>query len=276
MLNNKTMKHLFITVLLGFCMLANANQLAPTDSCSTTSEKNCHSTLISSAKEASSPVIPLNRMATSYVKKYLKENDNDLEKIKQRSDAYFKTMEAVFTHYQIPLELKYLAIVESNLNSKASSAVGAKGTWQLMAETAQTYGLKVTGKTDERTHNYKSTVAAAKYLKSLYANLGDWLLVLAAYNSGPGYIYKAIKKAGTRDFWKLQSYLPKETRDHVKRYISIHYFFEGEGGETTVTKAEWNQYQKALMAYAATQTNKENELKSLTVSAGMAPNEQKK
>src|SRR5206468_3829448 len=85
---------------------------------------------------------------------------------------------------------------------------------------------------------YKSTVAAAKYLRALYAEFGDWLLVIAAYNSGPGPMYKAIHKSGSRNFWVLQRYLPAESRAHVKRFIGAHYYFEGTGSATTCTKEE--------------------------------------
>lgn len=247
MLNKLTMKHYLMLLLCGFTVKAIAGGIYETkDSCVTlTNDSMIHLPL----PVPISPQIELNRMAAGFVKNYIKKNSDGLSRIKERSQQYFKTIDAIFTQYQIPLELKYLAVVESKLNTKATSQVGARGTWQLMPSTAQTLGLKIKGKVDERTHNYKSTVAAAKYLKSLYDDLGDWLLVIAAYNSGPGTIYKAIKKAGSRDFWRLQAFLPAETRNHVKRFISIHYYFEGEGSETTLTKAEWVSYQKKLDAY---------------------------
>jgi membrane-bound lytic murein transglycosylase D len=123
------------------------------------------------------------------------------------------------------------------------------GIWQLMPGTAKTLGLAVTKKYDERKLTYKSTKAAAKYLNDLYDQFGDWLLVLAAYNSGPGPVYTAIKKSGSRNFWTLQHYLPLETKLHVKRFISTHYFFEGEGSVTTLTKTEAAEYLKALAKF---------------------------
>jgi membrane-bound lytic murein transglycosylase D len=110
--------------------------------------------------------------------------------------------------------------------------------------------LKVNARYDERTHFYKSTVAAAKYLRDLYKIFDDWLLVIAAYNSGPGPVLKAIKKSGSRNFWKLQYYLPAETRGHVKKYISTHYFYEGNGGVTTLTKYETDMQRKTMLAFA--------------------------
>jgi len=146
--------------------------------------------------------------------------------------------------------LKYLAVIESELNTTALSCVGAVGPWQLMPETAHDLGLKITPKYDERTSYYKSTKAAALYLKDLYGQFGDWLLVLAAYNSGPGPVIAAIRKSGSRNFWALQSYLPAETRGHVKRFIATEYFFEGHGSVATLTKAENIAYTKSLNAFA--------------------------
>ena len=125
--------------------------------------------------------------------------------------------------------------------------------WQFMPSTARNFGLRVKGKTDERTYAYKSTVAAAKYLSYLHELFDDWLLTIAAYNSGPGYVYNAIKKSGSRNFWVLQRFLPLETRNHVKKFISTHYFFEGHGSLATMTKAETNAHISAVEAYIAKQ-----------------------
>jgi membrane-bound lytic murein transglycosylase D len=202
------------------------------------------------AKAPVAPEIQLNRHASKFVKGFIVKEDEFLQKMKLRSQHYFTTIETVLCKYDLPLELKYLAIVESELRTNAVSRVGAKGMWQLMPTTARELGLKVSGKYDERLQAYKSTVAAAKYLRDLYKEYGDWLLVLAAYNSGPGTVNKAIKKAGTRNFWALQQYLPMESRGHVKRFIGIHYFFEGEGSIATQTKAEAIAYQKQMDQYA--------------------------
>jgi membrane-bound lytic murein transglycosylase D len=141
--------------------------------------------------------------------------------------------------YGLPAELKYLAVIESELKSTATSWAGAVGPWQLMPETARVLGLKVNRKVDERKSYTKSTNAAALYLRDLYNEFGDWLLVIAAYNGGPANVYAAIKKSqGSRNFWKLQYYLPAETRMHVKKFIGTHYVFEGQGSVTTLTKAE--------------------------------------
>ena len=196
------------------------------------------------------PQIKLNKEAARFTKTYLADNREMLEKVKERSPSYFRIMDTVFSRYGLPLQLKHLAIVESQLKTTARSRVGAVGTWQLMATTARFLSLKVNYRNDERTHLYKSTVAAAKYLRDLHKLFDDWLLVIAAYNSGPGPVYAAIKKSGSRNFWKLQYFLPAETRGHVKKFISTQYYFEGQGSITTVTKQEATMYRKTMLAFA--------------------------
>src|SRR5690606_36742269 len=195
------------------------------------------------------PIIHLNKQAKAFTDSYLALNGKMLEDIKQKNPGYFKIMDAVFSKKGLPTELKYLAIVESKLKTKAVSRVGAVGAWQFMPATARFLKLKVNDKQDDRKNFYKSTEAAARYLSDLHNMFDDWLLVLAAYNSGPGTVLKAIKKTGTRDFWKLQHALPKETRDHVKKFISTHYFYQGSGGITTITKQEKAKHEKAMVAY---------------------------
>jgi membrane-bound lytic murein transglycosylase D len=212
------------------------------------------------------PAIRMNKQAAEYVNDYITRNTEMLQEIKDKSASYFKITDAVFSKYGLPEELKYLAVVESELNTKALSHVGARGAWQLMPATARILSLKITAKYDERTHFYKSTVAAAKYLKDLHKLFGDWPLVIAAYNCGPGKVYTAIKKSGSRNFWKLQKYLPAETRGHVKRFISTHYFFEGKGSVTTLTKEEAISYKKLMLAFVEEQNAllKENQDESIT------------
>ncbi|MGZ8544212.1 MAG: lytic transglycosylase domain-containing protein [Flavisolibacter sp.] len=195
------------------------------------------------------PQISLNKNVSRYVKDFMKREKEFLVKMESRSQNHFDFMDSVFMHYGLPVELKYLAIVESQLNTKAVSKVGAKGLWQFMPATARELGLKVTKYNDERVHANKSTVAAARYLKRLHNMFGDWLLVLAAYNGGPGTVFKAIKNSGSRNFWALQNHLPAETRGHVKRFIGVHYYFEGAGSITTQTKAEAISHKKAMDKY---------------------------
>jgi len=211
----------------------------------------------------SAPKAMLNAKATRFVKTYLEENRETLRQAEQRGSTYFSTITKVFSQFGLPVELKYLAVIESKLKPGATSRAGAAGLWQLMPVTARALGLKVAGKVDERRHLYKSTVAAAKYLKSLYTMYGDWLLVLAAYNAGPGNVNKAIQKSGSRNFWTLQDFLPKETRNHVKRYIGAHYYFEQQGGVTTHTPAEWEEYQQAIVSFMLARKQEREELKRL-------------
>ncbi|HRO69357.1 MAG TPA: lytic transglycosylase domain-containing protein, partial [Chitinophagaceae bacterium] len=126
------------------------------------------------------------------------------------------------------------------------SWAGAVGPWQLMPATGRNLGLRINRSVDERRDITKSTHAAAKYLNSLYKLYGDWLLVIAAYNGGPGKVNSAIKRSGSRDFWTLQKYLPAESRKHVKKFIATHYIMEGSGGLTTLTKKETANYLQAV------------------------------
>jgi membrane-bound lytic murein transglycosylase D len=200
--------------------------------------------------EIAVPKVKLNKQALLFANHYIRTDVESLVKIRQRCKVPFTIMDSVFVHHGLPVELKYLAVIESELNTTALSCVGAVGPWQLMPETAHDLGLKITPRCDERTNYYKSTKAAALYLKDLYGQFGDWLLVLAAYNSGPGPVIAAIRKSGSRNFWALQDYLPAETRGHVKRFIATEYFFEGHGSVATLTKAENITYTKSLTAFA--------------------------
>ncbi|MEP6724308.1 MAG: lytic transglycosylase domain-containing protein, partial [Bacteroidota bacterium] len=155
----------------------------------------------------------LNPRAISFVQDYIEKNTEDLEDMRGWGKPYFNVMDAILISYKLPKELKYLAVIESRLHTSAVSWAGAVGPWQLMPATARVLGLKVNHKTDERTNYIKSTRAAARYLNDLYDQFGDWLLVIAAYNGGPGNVQKAIRKSGSRNFWDLQYYLPAESRN---------------------------------------------------------------
>lgn len=185
--------------------------------------------------------------AWGFIQDYLDAHGKSLNKMKSWGVPYFTLIENVLMQYGLPHELKYLAVIESGLNTNATSWVGARGPWQFMPYTAKEYGLNVNAWVDERTDYFRSTHAAAKYLTTLYNDLHDWLLVIAAYNGGPARVYSAIKKSGSRDFWKLQYYLPAESRTHVKKFIATHYIMEGNGGITTVTKDEADN---AMLAFA--------------------------
>ena len=192
--------------------------------------------------------------AWGFIQDYLDRHGKNLQKMKSWGIPYFTLIDNVLTQYGLPHELKYLAVIESGLNTNATSWVGARGPWQFMPYTAKEYGLNVNGWMDERTDYFRSAHAAAKYLTSLYNDLDDWLLVIAAYNGGPGRVYSAIKKSGSRDFWKLQYFLPEESRNHVKKFIATHYIMEGKGGVTTVVN-DGKQQQPAEFAPEKTDPN---------------------
>ena len=140
------------------------------------------------------------------------------------ANFYMPLFEQALETYQLPLELKYLPIIESALNPKAVSRVGATGLWQFMLGTGRQYGLEVNSLVDERRAPVKSSYAAARYLRDLYRIFGDWNLVIAAYNCGPENINKAIHRAGgEKDYWKLYPYLPAETRGYVPAFIAANY-----------------------------------------------------
>lgn len=168
----------------------------------------------------------LNPFAETYMQDYLKVHKNGLLKMKDWGTPYFNLIDNIFTQYGLPKELKYLAVIESNLSTAATSWVGAGGPWQFMPYTARDYGLVVNSTYDERRDYFKSTHAAAKYLLALYKQMHDWLLVIAAYNGGPGRVFTAMKKSGSKDFWKLQYYLPAESRNHVKKFIATQYIMD--------------------------------------------------
>lgn len=161
------------------------------------------------------------------IKFYLQKRRKDLVNLFGKSQYYFPVFEAHLAKNNIPLELKYLAIIESALNPRAKSRMGATGLWQFMYQTGVQYGLKVNSYVDERSNLLKSTEAASKYLSTLYTIFGDWELALAAYNSGPGNVTKAIRRSGGKiNYWNLRPYLPKETANYVPAFYATLYLME--------------------------------------------------
>ena len=139
-------------------------------------------------------------------------------------DYYFPMIEDIFDSYGIPVELKYMAIIESALNPNAVSRAGATGLWQFMYSTGRSYGLTINSIVDERRDPVKATHAAAKYMKDLYAIYNDWILVIAAYNCGPGNVNKAIRRSGNKkDYWEIYYRLPRETRGYIPGYVAATY-----------------------------------------------------
>jgi membrane-bound lytic murein transglycosylase D len=175
----------------------------------------------------------VNPYAESYMQDYLNKHSKQLLGMKDWGLPYFNLIDNIFAQYGLPKELKYLAVIESNLSVGATSWVGASGPWQFMPYTAREYGLVVNPNFDERRDYIKSTHAAARYLLTLYKQMHDWLLVIAAYNGGPGRVNTAIRKTGNRNFWNLQYYLPEESRNHVKKFIATHYVMEAMEGNAS-------------------------------------------
>ena len=171
--------------------------------------------------------VEYNPVLEQVIKSFLKNRRSSLERLMSLSDYYFPMFEQEMSNQKIPLEMKYLAIIESALNPKARSRAGATGLWQFMYATGKSYGLEVNNYVDERSDPIRSTKAAAKYLNELYKIFGDWDLTLAAYNSGPGNVTKAIRRSnGKTNYWNLRPYLPRETAGYVPTFLATLYIFE--------------------------------------------------
>ncbi|HEX4851553.1 MAG TPA: lytic transglycosylase domain-containing protein [Puia sp.] len=162
-----------------------------------------------------------------FIKKYISTNKGNLTAVKKRSGHALHLIDSVFKSDKLPGQLKYLAVVESELKTKAVSKAGAAGPWQLMPETAKILGLKVSAHHDDRLNLIKSTRAAALHLKGLHEEFPDWLLSIAGYNCGDLTVYNAIKNAGSSNYWAVKKYLPKETQEYVAKYLATCYFFDG-------------------------------------------------
>ncbi|MFC2087322.1 transglycosylase SLT domain-containing protein [Bacteroidota bacterium] len=173
-------------------------------------------------------IIPLsyNIIVKNFIHVYTKERRDKVEKIIGLTDYYFPMFEEVLDYYDLPLELKYMPIIESALDPNAISRVGATGLWQFMYHTGKAYKLEINSLVDERRDPIASTHAAVKYLNDLYAMYNDWILAIAAYNCGPGNVNKAIRRTGgQRNYWSIYYYLPRETRGYVPAFIAALYVF---------------------------------------------------
>lgn len=165
-----------------------------------------------------------NDVVRSCIDRYMVRLRRQVSYMLGAANFYMPIFEQALDTYQLPLELKYLPIIESALNPTAVSRVGATGLWQFMLATGKAYGLEVTSLTDDRRDPVKSSYAAARYLRDLYLIFGDWNLVIAAYNCGPENINRAIRRSGgKRDYWEIYPYLPKETRGYVPAFIAANY-----------------------------------------------------
>ena len=171
--------------------------------------------------------VEYNPSLESVIKSYLKHRRDLIQRLLNLSHFYFPMFERELDNSNIPLEIKYLAIVESALKPRAKSRVGATGLWQFMFSTGKMYGLDVSSYVDERSDPIKSTKAATKYLAKLYEIFGDWDLALAAYNSGPGNVTKAIRRSGGyKNYWNIRHNLPRETAGYLPAFLANMYIFE--------------------------------------------------
>lgn len=168
--------------------------------------------------------LPYNHIVRDCIDLYAERKRDLVRYMLGMADFYFPIIEEVLDRHGLPLELKYLAVVESALNPVALSRVGASGLWQFMLPTGKSYGLEINSLIDERRDPKRATEAACSYFKDMYAIYGDWNLAMAAYNCGPGNVNKAIRRAGGKqDFWAIFRYLPRETRSYVPLFIAASY-----------------------------------------------------
>jgi membrane-bound lytic murein transglycosylase D len=168
--------------------------------------------------------MPFNTTVRTFIDLYTVRKRRQVEYLLGMSNYYFPIFEQVLSANNLPLELKYLSIIESALNTTIVSRMGAAGLWQLMIGTGRMYGLEINSLVDERLSPVKATNAAAHFLKDLYSIYGDWNLVIASYNCGPGNISKAIRRSGGKhDYWTIYPYLPRETRGYVPVFIAANY-----------------------------------------------------
>ncbi|CAM3810782.1 lytic transglycosylase domain-containing protein [Flavobacterium cucumis] len=178
--------------------------------------------------DAKSPFnIEYNPALENTIKSFLKNRTKAFERLMAVSEYYFPMFEEHLARYNIPMELKYLAIVESALNPKARSRVGASGLWQFMYPTGKQFNLNVNSYVDERFDPLKATEAACQYLSFLYSIFGDWSMVLASYNAGPGNVSKAIRRSGgSQNYWNIRKFLPRETANYVPAFLATMYIYE--------------------------------------------------
>ena len=168
--------------------------------------------------------VPYNEVVRRYILRYVKHSPRQLASLQRKAQYYFPIFEDILAKHGLPFELCYLPVIESALNPQAHSPMGAAGLWQFMPATGKKYGLEINSLIDERMDPIRSTEAACRFIKALYSVFGDWNLVIAAYNCGPGNVNKAIHRAGgKRDFWSIYPFLPRETRGYLPIFIAASY-----------------------------------------------------
>ena len=202
-------------------------QRASTSNCKSTNDLGIVSDSIYKQRLSKMPCLmemPYNPTVRAYIDLYTVRKRRQVEYMLGMSNYYFPIFEQVLGANNLPYELKYLSIIESALNTTIVSRMGAAGLWQLMIGTGRMYGLEINSLVDERLSPVKATNAAAHFLKDLYSIYGDWNLVIASYNCGPGNVNKAIRRSGgKRDYWAIYPYLPRETRGYVPIFIAANY-----------------------------------------------------
>ncbi|MCI6769015.1 MAG: LysM peptidoglycan-binding domain-containing protein [Candidatus Cryptobacteroides sp.] len=169
--------------------------------------------------------LPFNETVRNYIILYSEKMPTKMSSMLALSQYYFPIFEEIFDRYGLPKELKYMAVIESAFNPVAVSRAGAKGMWQFMYNTAKMYGLTINSFVDERLDPVKSADAAARYMRDAYRIFGDWNLAISSYNCGSGNVNKAMRRSGSREFWPVYNYLPRETRGYVPAFVGAMYAF---------------------------------------------------
>jgi membrane-bound lytic murein transglycosylase D len=220
-----------------------------TDSTASTSAKTLANLLSDPVTEneiAIKGLFKMNPAVKPFLKDFTRKESEEFSAMKIWGKPCFSMMDEVLASNGLPVQLKYLAVIESNLKPGTVSHSGATGPWQLMPAEGRMFGLTMQKGNDERKDFRKSTEVAAILLKNLYNEFGDWLLAVGAYNCGNGAMRRAIAKAGSRNYWVVEKYLSAQARNHVKKYIATHYIFEGCGGWTTITSTEAAECRAAI------------------------------
>jgi peptidoglycan lytic transglycosylase D len=231
-MNNRVFKSIFC--LLFFSITLFANNTEPTKK-SRKERKEVRSKIPSYSKEVVQGRLDeyqgiidvrYNREVRNEIRAYTQSARKATEILIGKSSMYFQMIDDSLQKYNLPRELKYMVIIESRCDIKVKSPAGAVGLWQFMPATARKYGLKIDNYVDERCDPYKATSAAMKYLSDLYARFGDWTLAIASYNCGEGRMQDAMRKAKSRDFWKVRKELPKETQLYIPKFIAATYMMD--------------------------------------------------
>ncbi len=217
----------YVSAVDSLLMLFHDSALTIDDACESSDENPYYSDEVIAERLRRMPnsiEMPFNSVVRSFIDRYTNRMRRSVSVMLGTSNFYMPIFEQALESYNVPLELKYLPVIESALNPKAVSRVGATGLWQFMLATGKQYGLRVNSLVDDRRDPIRASYAAARYLRDLYRIFGDWTLAIAAYNCGPENVNKAIRRSGgSMDYWKIYPYLPSETRGYVPAFIAANY-----------------------------------------------------